>query len=185
MAGGGIIKQGFPFGKVTVVCSWALGDTAQAGSGLEFGAGRQVMAGEGPASGALTCFPGSPHTHSSGRLAALNGSGRNRSGCPWRGSRLCCCVWEEAESSAPALLSWEGRVPPTLPSVPHSAKAPGMAVPPVVQIALWLSHQWLISRVGSRDGAGPVIPKSQQRSTELALDDSSHKVEQRGAWGQK
>lgn len=82
MVEGGRIKQSFSFGKVTVVLPWVLGDTAQAGRGLECGTSRQVTADEGPASGALRNFPGSPRTHSSGRLAALNGSGRNRSGCP-------------------------------------------------------------------------------------------------------
>lgn len=86
MVGGGITKQGFSFGKITVICvilPWALGYTAQAGRGLEFGNSRQVMVGEGPAaSGAPMSSPGSPHIHNSGRLAALNGSGRNRSGCP-------------------------------------------------------------------------------------------------------
>lgn len=59
-----------------------VGDTDQAGRCLEFEDSRQVTVGEGPASGALTYFPGSPRIHSSGRRAALNGSGRSRSGCP-------------------------------------------------------------------------------------------------------
>nr|KAF6455142.1 coiled-coil domain containing 200 [Rousettus aegyptiacus] len=47
----------------------------QAGRCLEFGDSREVTAGESPASGPPTCFPGSPRIRSSGRRPALNGSG--------------------------------------------------------------------------------------------------------------
>lgn len=79
------MKQGFSFGKVTIVFPWAPGSCRRYRPGWQ-GPGiqdsRQVMVGEGSASGAPMCFPGSPHIHSSGRRAALNGSGRNRPVCP-------------------------------------------------------------------------------------------------------
>lgn len=88
MGWGGSDKAGFflwqshygPTGHHGVV-----GGTDQAGRRRELEDSRRVTVGERPASGAQTCFPGSPHIHSSGRPAARNGSGRNRSGCPWRG----------------------------------------------------------------------------------------------------
>lgn len=91
-----------------------MGDTDQAGRCLELEDSRQVTVGEGPASEAQTCFPGSPRIHNSGRPAAPNGSGRNRSGCPWRGSSLWCWAWEEEESPGPALLCAEGSLPQAL-----------------------------------------------------------------------
>jgi len=88
MVWGGYDKTGFflwqshygPTGHHGVV-----GSIDWAGRRLELESSGQVTAGERPASGAQTCFPCSPHIHSSGRPAARNGSGRNRSGCPWGG----------------------------------------------------------------------------------------------------
>lgn len=72
---------------------------------------------------------------------------------------LLCLVVEGQEEKRklwPCSAVRGGGIPQTtpLPSAPCSANAPGTAVPPVIQIARWLAHRRLISKAGSREGAG-------------------------------